>query len=180
MPELRITVKVPPDIRDVVIRAFDGMMGEAARRSVEILYDVTRDELEARGHKAEEDLESSMFTSTDLEQFNAGVVAALHTPDIAASVLEYGAVPAGNESEMVNADSIEIWMERKGIRPEYGSTKQMAFAIAKKIGQEGQDPSKRYTSPGRPFNNAQRKAKRRVESVWDEAVEKLVRGISRG
>lgn len=180
MPELRITVKVPPDIRDIVIRSFDNMMAQAAQQSVEILYDVTRDELESRGHKAEEDLEDSMYTTTDLEQFNAGVVAALHTPDIAASVLEYGAESANNESQMVNAENIEIWLERKNIRPSYGSTAQMAFAIAKKIGQEGQDPSKRYTSPGRPFNNAQRKAKRRVEKVWDDAVEQMVRGISRG
>jgi hypothetical protein len=156
------------------------MMATAARQSVEVLYDVTRDELETRGHKAEEDLEESLYTTVDIEQYNAGVVAALHTDDIAASVLEYGAVPADNEAEMVNADSIELWLEAKGIVPEIGSQKQYAWAIAKKIGREGQDPSKRHTSPGRPFNNAQRKAKRRVERIWDDAVENLMRGLNSG
>jgi hypothetical protein len=177
MPELSIRVKIPKDARELVLNSFDGILGDAARRSVELLYDITVNELEARGHKAEGDLESVLYTTTDISSFSTGVVAALHTDDVAASVLEYGADPTG-DGGLVNIDSIERWLEAKHITPSYGTTRDYAWAIARKIGREGQSVSKRYTSPGRPFNNAQRKAKRQVEKIWDEAVEKFVMGVS--
>lgn len=177
MQELVISIRIPKDAADLVHGAFKQEFAAAAKLTAETLYDVTVDELQSRGHKAQGDLEASLYSTVSIEDFEAGTLAALKTHDIAAAVLEYGAKPAGG---LVDVDAIERWLEAKHIQPKYGTQRDYAYAIARKIGREGQSPGSRFTSPGRPFNNAQRKAKRRVEKIWYDAIDHAVGRMTRG
>jgi hypothetical protein len=180
IPELTISIRIPGDVEIRVGRSFTRAQGIAAQASAEILYDVTVDELQARGHKAEGDLEASLATEVDIEHLRLGTLARLRTEDVAAKVLEGGA-DATDDGGPVNVDAIEAWLGAKNIEASYGTRRSFAYAIARKIGREGQNPSTRYTSPGRPFNNAQRKARRRILKVWQQDFPReFARGMAGG
>jgi hypothetical protein len=93
--------------------------------------------------------------------------------DPAVSVLEYGANPSS--TGMVDWQEILIWIRKRGIQPEYGSQKSMAFAVARAIGKEGQPLNGGLK---RPMNAIQKKAKRAIEREWEQEVDKLIRSLN--
>lgn len=171
---LEIKVTIPPDLVERTMAVFDENVRRANRQTGVILKRVTRFELEAREHVASKELVNSLHTEITKAD-TLGWIVSLTTLDVAARALEYGTSPASNESEMVNVTNILLWLEEKDIEPDYGTQEDFAYAIARKIGRLGMTvggiPVK--GNQRRPFNAAQKKARREIENLWRQTVENI-------
>jgi len=171
---LEITVKIPPDIVERTMSIFDTNVARALRQTGATLKRVTTRELESREHVAARDLVDSLHTEVDKAN-TLGWIVSLTTLDIAANALEYGSQPTGDE-QPVNVTNILLWLEDKGIEPDYGSQADFAYAIARKIGRLGMTvhgiPVK--SNQSRPFNAAQKKARREIDTLWRTTIGNIV------
>jgi len=176
---LEITVKIPPDLVTRTLALYDDNVRRATRQTGAILQRVATDTLESRGHVASGDLVDSLQVEIRKSE-TLGWIVSLTTLDIAANALEYGTNPTGDESP-VSITNILLWLEDKGIEPDYGTMEDYAYAIARKIGRLGMTvhgiPVKGNQS--RPFNAMQRRAKRDITDVWAATVNNIVGEFNR-
>lgn len=171
---LSINIKIPANIVEQTLRIYDERVEQAARDSAKVIKRRTVAELETREHVAERDLLNSLQIEID-KASSIGWIVSLTTLDIAANALEYGSDPTSDDGP-VNVSNIVVWLEEKGIEPDYGTVEDYAFAIARKIGQLG------MTVQGipvrgnqkRPFNAAQKKAKTEIDRIWLDAISGFV------
>lgn len=170
MRELSISVKFPIDER-VVAQEFETFRRTSLEKSRDILADTIHQELVNRNLIVEGDLDNSWTYELTRVGDRDSLVAT--SSDIAANVLEYGAVPA--DGGIVNYRNILKWATKKGITPEYGTIEQFAFAIAKKIGTSGQPL---HGGLKRPLNAAQKKANRKIERQYALDIENLVKRLN--
>jgi hypothetical protein len=166
--ELNIRVKIPALDTQRTNQAFTDYRRRNIKRSQEILLDGIHQELINRNMLVEGQLYES-WQAEDLEDTIDVTSVSVGSDDIAARVAEYGANEAS--SGFVNIGEILNWIEKKGIVPDYGTKESFAFAIARKIGEQGQPL---HGGLKRPFNAAQKKAKRRIEKIWEDDLDKLV------
>lgn len=174
--EFTLSVKAPADAATRFARIYDDEMDAATRQSAEVMLKTVEDEIINRNLVAEEDLLRSIEV-VEIDVTSDLRYAVVGTDDIAANVAEYGAREASNASGMVNVDNILTWIEAKGIQPSYGTQRQFAFAIARAIGENGQ-PLRGGLK--RPFNAAQKKARRKIDKIWADAVARTLTRASRG
>lgn len=171
---LEIKVTIPSNIVEQALAVFDANVQRATRESGKVLKRRTVQELEQRQHVAERDLINSLYVEIE-KASTVGWIVSLTTLDIAANALEYGTEPTSDE-QPVNVTNILIWLEDKGIEPDYGTMEDYAYAIARKIGEVGMTvggiPVK--GNQKRPFNAAQKKAKREIDNIWIDAISNIV------
>ena len=167
---LQITVRIPENIVQQAMTIFDAEVAQAKIESGRVIKRRTILELQNRQHVAERDLINSLSVEIDKANPLNGLVS-LTTVDIAANALEYGTEPTADEGP-VNVSNIVVWLEEKGIEPDYGTIEDYAYVIARKIGQLGMTvngiPVKGNLK--RPFNAAQKKAKTEIESLWQQML----------
>jgi hypothetical protein len=166
--ELNISVKIPPVNEQKITRAFKDYRQDCAKKSQDLLIDFVQRELTMRNMRVFEDLYES-FHPVDLEETVDISRVAVGSDDVAARVAEYGADDAAGG--FVNVAEILAWVKQKPVVPTYGTQEQFAFAIARKIGREGQPL---HGGLKRPLHNAQRKAQRRVNKIWEDGLPQLL------
>jgi hypothetical protein len=171
--ELNISVKIPPISEQNISQAYIDYRRRNSKRSQEILLEFIHQEIINRNMVAEGDLLES-FQPVDLEETSDLSKVSVGSDDWAASVLERGARPA--DDGIVNVSKILRWIQAKGIVPDYGTERQMAFLVARKIGEQGQPL---HGGLKRPFANAQKKAKRRIDRLWANDISKLVSDLEK-
>jgi hypothetical protein len=174
MKSLTISVKIPPVDERKITAAFKDYRARNIEESQRLLIDAVRQELDNRDMIVENDLYES-WQALELVETEDSSKVVVGSEDIAAHVAEGGAVPA--TTGWVNTDEILNWIVKKGITPDYGSQEDFAFAIARAIGREGQPLQGGLK---RPFNAAQKKAKRKIDRLWDDDIDRLIRDISNG
>jgi hypothetical protein len=172
MRELSISVKFNIDER-VIAQEFEDFRRTSLNNSRNILADTIHQELVNRNLIVEGHLDESWTYELTRIGDKDSLVAT--SSDIAANVLEYGAEPA--DGGIVSFKEILNWATKKGITPERGTIEQYAFAIAKKIGKEGQPL---HGGLKRPLNAAQKKANRKIERQYGEDVANLVKRLNNG
>lgn len=175
---LTTTVKIPEHVIAQTVALYDSVVERTVRESGRIIKRRTIAELEIRKHVAEKDLINSLHTEVDRANV-LGWLVSLTTLDIAANALEYGTEPTADE-EPVNISNIVVWLEEKGIEPDYGTIEDYAYAIARNIGRLGMTvhgiPVK--GNQKRPFNAAQKKAKLEIDMLWVEAINNFVKDFN--
>lgn len=176
---LTINVKIPVNLVPQTMLLYDRMVSKAVQESRRVVKRRTVTELQTRQHVAEHDLVNSLKVETDAANPLGGIVS-LTTLDIAANALEYGSEPTADEGP-VNVSNLVVWLEEKGIEPDYGTVEDYAYAIARKIGQLGMTvhgiPVK--TNQKRPFNAAQKKARVEIDTLWQKAISDFVGEFNR-
>lgn len=171
MLTLSVNLKIQQPTTVQVTTAFKNYRQRNIEESQKILLDEVHDELIRRNMNVSGDLDES-FQVLDLSEVGDISKVTVGSEDIAASVAEYGANEAGGG--IVNVAEILDWVRQKSIFPTYGTQSQFAFAIAKAIGQTGQ-PLKGGLK--RPFNNAQQRAKRKIDKLWPDDLPNLLREL---
>jgi hypothetical protein len=171
MAELTISVKIPAGSPEEVGRKFERRTRRLMKQTQEILLEVTKDEIIDRnlvvfGDMLESVEPEELVLVGDIKRAVVG------SDDIASAVAERGAEPTANVSGMVNVSEIQAWMEKAGVESSDGNNERFAFAIARAIGQDGQPL---HGAPTRPFNAAQKKAKRRIDKLWETTIDNMVR-----
>jgi hypothetical protein len=176
MSDLTISVKIPAGSPEVVGQRFEKHVNRFMEQARDVLLKVTQDEIISRNLVVFGDMLESVVPE-ELDLVGDVKRAAVGSDDVAAAVAERGADPTTNASGMVNVSAIQAWMERKGVEADDGNNTRFAFAIARSIGQRGQ-PLR--GNPRRPFNAAQKKAKRRIDKLWDTTVDNMLRAFTNG
>ena len=174
MKPLTISVKIPPINEQKITAAFSDYRKRNIQESQRILIDAVHEELDNRDMIVHGDLYESWQVLDDEETVDLSKVT-VGSEDYAAHVAEGGAVPA--TTGWVNTGEIYDWVTKKGIMPEFGTQYDFAFAIARAIGREGQPLNGGLK---RPFNAAQKKSKRKIDKLWDDDMDRLIRDISNG
>jgi hypothetical protein len=174
--EINISVKIPPINEAKITRAFSEYRKNSIERSQEILLDQIRQEISNRNMIVEGDMVES-WRQMDLEETSDLSKVMIGSDDPAATAAEYGTSPAGSGSGTAEGDlfpDILQWVKRKPVTPRYGTQESFAFAIARKIAIQGL-PLRGGLK--RPFNAAQKKAKRKIDKVWAEGITDLIRDL---
>lgn len=164
---LSVTIRTPKRFAELPVEIFDKLVVIAGEQSRQTFETIVKSEMEKRGHEASGELIDSIHGI--LEDAETGKLVSVQTEDVAASALEYGTKPvsgSGGGTGLIN--NIQSWMAAKGIE---GS----AFLIARAIARRGL-PLKGGLR--RPFNAAQKKAKRQVEVIWERAFDKIAEELN--
>jgi hypothetical protein len=171
MIDLKISVKLP-QVDDKIVRTeFDNFRRRNEEKGKEIMLETIQQEIMNRNLRVEGDLYESW--EVDVQQFGDIRRIIASTEDIAAPALEYGTDEA--TGGIVNVREILDWATAKGISPSFGTLEQFAWAVAKKIGKEGLPL---HGGLKRPFHNAQKKATRKIERMWETEIGLLVRRLN--
>jgi hypothetical protein len=173
---LTISIKIPSNVESRVSAALTDYRLRNIRRSEEVLLEEVRNELTNRNMRVTDDLYES-FEVVDLEETSDITRTRVGSDDVAASVAEYGAKPAGGGAGGGSGDMFEAilqWIKDKPVIPSYGTEADLAFAITRKIAQQGQPL---HGGLKRPFHNAQKRAQRRINKLWIDDMEQLGRDL---
>jgi hypothetical protein len=166
---LTLIVKIPTTAS--IDNAFKKYRHNNIKKSQDILLSFMLQEMVNRDMVVEGDAYGS-WELVELEETSDLSKVAVQSDDVATSALEYGTEPVGGGEGGgdIFADILR-WTKRKGIEPSYGTQEQFAFAVARKIAEQGLPLQ---GGVKRPFNAAQKKAKRRIDRVWEEGLSGLI------
>lgn len=165
MTGISVKIKFGELTPELITEEFRRFRTNTTKMSNDILLKQIKDEVVLRRYVVSGDLQESWHEGDLEETINLTRVSA-ESDDIAAAVLENKANPA--VGGIVNVYEIFDWAKRKGITPRSGNLKQFAWVVAKSIGEKGQ----KFTA--RPWHNAQKKAARKINKLWDVELDKFI------
>jgi hypothetical protein len=171
MVDLKISVKVPKLDASIVRSEFNAFRSKNEEKAKEIMLETIQQEIIRRDLRVEGHLYESWEVNVEGDDDVRKVIAS--TDDIAAPAQEYGTDEA--VGGIVNVAEIMDWASAKGVSPSFGTLEQYAWAIAKKIGKEGL-PLRGGLK--RPFNAAQKKAVRKIERMWENEIQALIKRLN--